>query len=228
MRRSWVKIAGIAAVVIFSASVGALASSLLNAQQSGVHQSGGAQAGRLTIRVEQALADPASDLLPDSNGCPTVPNVTPPTPVSSPACPGGALDFTIENTSNVPVRVTKVAATVQCSGPQGQQTCNPAVFASDKNTDGSFVADETSGSCGASASFTGPDIVDALNNHSNIGANFLNSRPWPIIPAHGTLVVNGTDANALGLGLVHLSNSTAQGCQSATLSIPLTITAVPS
>src|SRR5436305_10533519 len=103
MKRTWFKVVGISTAVVFSAAVGALAGGLLNAQQSGVHQSGGGQAGRLTIRVEQALADPASDLLPDpALGCQTIPQVTPAVTASTPTCRGGALDFTIENTSNVP------------------------------------------------------------------------------------------------------------------------------
>src|SRR4051794_41001662 len=172
MRRNLVKVVGLSTLVVFSAAVGALASGGFNAQQSGVHQNGGGQAGRLTIRVEQALADPANDLLPDPAVCPTT--GTPAVTISSTGCPRGALDFTIENTSNVPLRVTGVAPL--CTTAPGQQTCTAAGFNSDKNAnDGSFAADELSGTCAGSASFTAPNIIDAGGIPSNPGGNLVNS-----------------------------------------------------
>ena len=115
----------------------------------------------------------------------------------TPCGPGGALAFTIENTGNMPLRV--IALSLGCFG---------GCISSNKNVDGTFVSTGT-GSCASSAFFLGPP-------------NFNN---WPVIPAHATLQVNGTDNNALGAGLLHLGSATPQGCQGATYQVPLNVTA---
>lgn len=164
------------------------AASLWTAGQKGFHQEGSGQAGKLSIRVEAGLADPTGTLLPDN---------PPGTCAVAPCGPGGALAFTIENTGNVPLRVTGLLV-----------ACPPCVTSSNKNTDGTFVIDG-SGSCGTFAGFLPP-------------ADFKN---WPIIPAHATLQVNGTDNNQLGAGMLHLVPTTPSGCQGATYQIPLTVVA---
>lgn len=110
---------------------------------------------------------------------------------------GGALAFTIENTGNMPLRVIGVAP----PSPFGY-------FFSNKNPDGTFVT-IGSGSCATYGRFLGP-------------TNFNN---WPIIPAHATLQVNGTDNNALGAGMLHLTPNTPSGCQGATYQVVLAVTA---
>lgn len=167
-----------------------LAASLWTAGQKGFHQEGSGQAAKLSIRVEAGIADPASTLVPeDSATSCLIPN--------TPCGPGGALAFTIENTGNMPLRVTGVLA-----------PCSFGCMLSNKNADGTFVTNET-GSCGQYGIFLGP-------------SNFNN---WPIIPAHATLQVNGTDNNQLGAGMIHLRSITPQGCQGATYQVPLTVTA---
>jgi hypothetical protein len=52
-----------------------------------------------------------------------------------------------------------------------------------------------------------------------------NFKNWPIIPAHATLQVNGTDNNELGAGMLHLQATTPTGCQGATYQVPLIVTA---
>lgn len=166
------------------------AASLWVAGQKGFHQEGSGQAAKLSIRVEAGIADPTSTLVPenDPGSCITI---------TTPCGPGGALAFTIENTGNMPLRVTGVLA-----------PCLFGCLLSNKNADGTFVTNGN-GNCGSSGIFVGP-------------SNFNN---WPIIPAHATLQVNGTDNNALGAGMLHLRSATPQGCQGATYQVPLTVTA---
>src|SRR5690349_14774590 len=78
------------------------AASLWTAGQKGFHQQGGGQAAKLSIRVEAGLADPTSTLVPEDafTSC-----------FATPCGPGGALAFTIENTGNIPLRVTGVSQT---------------------------------------------------------------------------------------------------------------------
>jgi hypothetical protein len=164
------------------------AASLWTAGQKGFHQDGTGQAAKLSIRVEAGIADPTGTLVPEDAA----------TSCFTTVCgPGGALAFTIENTGNMPLRVTGVA-----------QTCGTGCILSNKNADGTFVSNGT-GSCGSSGFFEAP-------------SNFNN---WPIIPAHATLQVNGTDNNQLGAGMLHLLFNTPQGCQGATYQVLLTVTA---
>lgn len=76
-------------------------------------------------------------------------------------------------------------------------------------TDGAKITSDH-GTCGASASFAPPD---------------LGGRPWPVIPPHATLQVNGSDSNQLGLGLIHLAVDTPNECQGATFTVPLSVAA---
>jgi hypothetical protein len=168
------------------------------ANQEGFRSAGAGQAARLTIQVEAGMADPSSDLLPDSTFC-------------SFACGGGALSFSITNSSDVPVRVTQIAlATFQC----GFSTCNQ--ITSNKNGDGTFVSldsngfpQSSTGDCAKVVAFAAP-------------TNFNN---WPTISPHTTLQVNGTDNNRLGAGMIHLASNTQQGCQGATFALGLNVTA---
>jgi hypothetical protein len=214
-------------LAVFGSAIGALAASFWSAKQTGFRQRGGGRGATLTIRVEGALADPASDLLPDPFA-PAAPFPctagTTSTAISTPTCPGGALNFTIQNTSDVPLSVVRIEAAV----PPTPAT----IFSSDKFTSGTFAPDQISGDCKFVARYQAPDIVDANGGHSNastgvppISNNQINSRPWPIIPPHGTLAVNGTDANQLGLGMIHLDSFAANGCQGATFSTSLIVTA---
>jgi hypothetical protein len=168
-----------------------------NAVQQGFRQAGAAQAVHLTMQVEAGLADPNSDLIPDTSSC-------------IPSCPGGALSFAITNQSDLPIRVTQLAqATFTC----GSSQC--PLINSNKNTDGSFVTHNADGSqtavgsCAVSAAFVAPP-------------NFDN---WPTIAPHSTLQVNGTDNSQLGAGLIHLFSTTPQGCQGALFTIQLKVTA---
>jgi len=216
---------GVSVLAVFGAAIGALAASVWSAKQTGYRQRGGGQGATLTIRVEGALADPASDLLPDPSGCTKSSLGSPPsssgTTISTPACPGGAMNFTIQNTSNVPLRVVSIDAVI----PPSPAT----MFNSDKDSTGTFVDDQVGGSCAFSAHYQAPDIIAADHSHSNVSnlgpGNQINSRPWPIIPPHGTLAVNGTDANQLGLGMIHLDGFNTNGCQGATFSTSLIVTA---
>jgi hypothetical protein len=125
--------------------------------------------------------------------------------VSSP-CPGGALGFAITNTSDFPIQVIGIAqATVPC-GLGG--TCNSV--SSNKNTDGTFPTPGTSGSCVTDMYFVAPQDF----------------RGWPTIAPHSTLQVNGTDNNQLGAGMIHLVNSTPDGCQGALFTVGLKVTAM--
>jgi hypothetical protein len=186
------------AIVVAAVSV-AYAVGTFKASQEGFRQAGEGQAARLTMRVEAAIADPNSDLLPDSTSCGS-------------GCPGGALSFSITNSSDVPLRVTAITlATYQC-GFGG--TCNQVT--SNKLHDGSFV---TLDSNGAPASGTGD-----CNTYVAFVAP-VNFNNWPTIGPHTTLHVNGTDNNQLGAGMIHLSPVTPQGCQGATFAIGLNVTA---
>lgn len=188
------------AIVVGAVSV-AYAVGTFKANQEGFRSGGEGQAARLTIQVEAGMADASSDLVPDSPTCGTGC-----TPI------GGALSFSITNSSDVPVRVTQIAlATYQC-GFGG--TCNQ--ITSNKNGDGTFVALDVNGfpqsgtgDCARSVNFVAP-------------ANFNN---WPTIGPHTTLQVNGTDNNRLGAGMIHLVSITPQGCQGATFAIGLNVTA---
>ncbi|TME54376.1 MAG: hypothetical protein E6I60_07850 [Chloroflexi bacterium] len=120
--------------------------------------------------------------------------------------PGGALTFAIENTSNVPLAVTQIDVVNVQSTTCGGTVC--PLISSNKNGTGAFVAGGN-GDCKQWASITPP-------------SSYLN---WPIIAPHSTLQVNGTDNNRLGAGMIHLSSSTAQGCQGATFGVNLKVTA---
>src|SRR6266516_2866529 len=63
------------------------------ASQDGFRQAGESQAGHLAIRVEAGMADANGDFIPDDQNA---------------GGSGGALSFSITNTSAVPVRVTKI------------------------------------------------------------------------------------------------------------------------
>jgi hypothetical protein len=185
------------AIVVGAVSI-AYAVGTFKASQEGFRQAGEGQAARLTMRVEAAIADPNSDLLPDSTSCGL-------------GCAGGALTFSITNSSDVPLRVTQIAlGTYQC----GFSMCNQ--ITSNKFHDGSFQILDANGAptsgtgdCNQYVAFVAP-------------ANFYN---WPTIGAHTTLQVNGTDNNQLGAGMIHLSPTTPQGCQGATFALGLNVTA---
>src|SRR4030081_194030 len=81
------------AILVGAVSV-AYAIGTFKANQEGFRQGGEGQATRLTMRVEAGMADPNSDLVPDDNN-----------PFSQ---RGGDLSFSIKNTSDVPLRVTKI------------------------------------------------------------------------------------------------------------------------
>ena len=168
----------------------AYAALTFKANQEGFRQAGEGQAARLTMRVEAGMADPNSDLIPDD-----LVNLSP---------PGGALNFSIKNTSDVPLRVTKIELVFQ---PCGVSLC-PAVT-SNKNGDGTYNGIGF-GDCKQWVSFAAPSNFDS----------------WPTIAPHSTLQVNGTDNNRLGTGMIHLSNNTAQGCQGASFALTLLVTAV--
>ena len=169
----------------------AYAAFTFKANQEGNRQAGEGQAARLTMRVEAGMADANSDLIPDDF-------------YNASASPGGALNFSINNTSDLPLRVTKIELATQTNGT----TITPLVT-SNKNGDGTYNSSGF-GDCKQWASFVSP-------------SNFDN---WPTIAPHSTLQVNGTDNSRLGAGMIHLSNSTAQGCQGAIFALTLNVTAV--
>ncbi len=191
-------------VALLVAPILAQGASSLTASDSDDHGRGQAESARLEIELEAGL-DPSSLLVPDSPGC----------SATGPGCPGGNLNFSIENKSGVPVRVTNLQqATGRCAGTGKPTTC-PAPIASDRLDNGQRVAapDYTStaaNSCGTYARFSPPNLTAA---------------PWPVIPAHGTLQVNGTDGYALGAHLIHLVSTTPSACQGAGLFVPLSVTA---
>jgi len=125
---------------------------------------------------------------------------------SSPSNPGGDLTFAIENTSNVPLAVTQIdVVTVQSTSCGGTQC---PFISSNKNGTGAFVSGG-GGDCKQYVTITSP-------------TSFVN---WPTIAPHSTLQVNGTDSNRLGAGMIHLAYNTAQGCQGATFTVNLNVTA---
>ena len=179
----------------------AYATGTFKANQEGYRQAGESQAARLTMQVEAGTADANSDFVPDSNQC----SVTNP-------CPGGALSFSIANTSDLPIRVTQIAQATFGCGFGGQCT----IQSSNKNGNGTFAArnaDGTftsgSGDCQQYLTFVAPSNFD----------------PWPTIGPHSTLQVNGTDNSQLGAGLIHLTSSTPSGCEGAIFNLGLKVTA---
>jgi hypothetical protein len=197
-----------------------LATVIYKANEKGSNQGAGGQATTLTIRVEAGLADPSAILIPDfsTGGCPVVPSTFVPHPApASTVCPGGAIGFSVENTSDIPLRVTDVEQRACVNNAVYPPTSSPCPFTSDKNTDGSWAyLPIATGSCAQFASFNAPVL-----NPADYGVG----HPWPVIPAHSTLQVNGSDGNALGAGLLHLSPDTPSACQGATYQVPLDVTA---
>ena len=172
----------------------AYAINTFKANQDGFRQAGEGQAARLTMRVEAGMADANSVLIPDDAQYPTY-------------SAGGALSFSIQNTSDLPLQVTKVeAVTTTCGNVPPFSQC--PIVSSNKNTDGTF-ASVGSGSCSQYAKLVAPT---SFNN-------------WPTIAPHSTLQVNGTDNNRLGAGMIHLANNTVQECQGATFALALYVTA---
>src|SRR3989442_5437801 len=139
----------------------AYAINTFKANQEGFRQSGEGQAARLTMRVEAGMADANSVLIPDDAQYPLY-------------SAGGALSFSIQNTSDLPLQVTKIdAVTITCGAPPNFTQC--PIVASNKNTDGTF----TSGGTGTS------------NQYAKLVAptSFPN---WPTTPPHSTLWVTGS------------------------------------
>src|SRR5256886_2270623 len=183
-----ISVLGSLAIVVAAVSV-AYAFGTFKASQEGFRQAGESQAGHLTIRVEAGMADANGDFIPDDQFA---------------GGAGGALSFSITNTSAVPVRVTKLElSTAGCTNT----ACTG--ITSNKNTDGSFSTILGNGSCYSSTSFTAPTSFDS----------------WPTIAPHGTLQVNGTDNYHLGAGMLHMAYNTPQGCQGATFAAQLNVTA---
>jgi hypothetical protein len=175
---------------ILVVGVGAVyAAFTFKANQEGYRQSGETQSARLTMRVEAAMADPNGDFVPDD---------------ASVGGPGGDLNFTVRNTSNLPIRVTSIERSTN-----GCVVTSCTGVTSNKNIDGGFVTVSGQGTCYSYLTFNGP------SNYDN----------WPTIAPHSSLEVNGTDTSRLGAGLVHLSNGTPQGCQGASFSVQLVVTA---
>jgi hypothetical protein len=175
------------AIVVGAVSF-AYALGTFKANQEGYRQGAAGQATHITMRVEAGMADANSELVPDIGT----------------GWPGGALSFSITNTSQVPLRVSAIElASTSAYGTNGY------AISSNKNTSGSFAPGGTGGTCSQWASFIAP-------------TNFNN---WPTIAPHTTLEVNGTDNNRLGAGMIHLSYYTDQGCQGATFAISLNVTA---
>src|SRR5437667_80040 len=149
------------AIIVAAVSV-AYAFGTFKASQDGFRQAGESQAGHLTIRVEAGMADANGDFIPDDLNA---------------GGGGGALSFSITNTSAVPVRVTKIelstagCASLSCTG-----------ITSNKNTDGTFSTILGGGTCYLYATFSTPTSFDS----------------WPTIAPHGTLQVNASLALAAG------------------------------
>jgi hypothetical protein len=201
-RKLLISVLSSVAIVVGAVSV-AYAVGTFRASQEGFRQAGEGQAARLVMRVEAGMADANSDLLPDSSNCGNTGNL----------CPGGALTFSITNSSDVPLRVTQIALAMSPCGFGG--TC-PAIT-SNKFHDGSFVVLDSNGAPPANGTGDCNQYVAFVPP-----ANFYN---WPTIGPHTTLHVNGTDNNQLGAGMIHLATSTPQGCQGATFAIGLNVTA---
>jgi hypothetical protein len=175
----------------------AYAAGTFKASNEGFRPAGAGQAMRLTMRVEAGMADANSDLVPDDIYASAI----------SPG-PGGALSFSIKNTNDVPLRVTKVEQATGFCYVNSQQSLCPIVT-SNKNGAGTYDASGT-GDCKQYVTFLAPGSYDN----------------WPTIAPHSTLEVNGTDNNRLGAGMIHLTNATAQGCQGAVFALTLNVTAV--
>lgn len=167
----------------------AYAANTFKAIQSGYRQSGEGQAARVTMTIEATTADQNALVIPDDPSC------------IAGACPGGALSFAIANTSQFPIRVTKIEL--------GSPGVGVPPVDSNKNSDGTFAVGGTGGNCAQNALFLAP-------------ANYDN---WPTIGARSTLQVNGSDANSLGANMLHLFSGTPQGCQGASFGVSLKVTA---
>ena len=180
-------------VGIVIAGIGvAYATYTFKANQEGFRQGGESQASRITMRVEAGMADANADFIPDDYYTTSAQN------------PGGSLSFSINNTSDFPIRVTKLELVTQTVGT----TVYPQVT-SNKNGDGTYTY-SGNGDCKQWATFLAPTVFDN----------------WPTIGPHSILHVNGTDNSRLGSGLIHLSTSTTNGCQGATFAMMLNVTAV--
>src|SRR5436190_1988871 len=119
----------------------AYAINTFKANQEGFRPAGEGQAARITMRVEAGMADANSLLIPDDA---TYPQFS----------PGGALSFSIQNTSDLPLQVTKIdAVTVTCGTPPNFTQCQ--VVTSNKNTDGTFTGGGF-GSCSQYAKLVAP------------------------------------------------------------------------
>ena len=173
----------------------AYAAFTFKANQEGFRQGGAAEATRVTMRVEAGMADANSDFVPDD----ALASSTNPSP-------GGDLTFAIENTSDVPLAVTQIDLATYTSTACGSTQC--PFISSNKNGTGAFVT-QGAGDCKQFVTITTP-------------TNFAN---WPTIAPHSTLQVNGRDNNRLGAGMIHLAYTTAQGCQGATFTVNLNVTA---
>src|SRR5256885_14422702 len=131
---------GSLAIVVAAVSV-AYAVATFKANQEGFRPAGEGRAARLTMRVEAGMADANSLLIPDDA---TYPQYS----------PGGALSFSIQNTSDLPLQVTKIdAVTVTCGTPPNFTQCQ--VVTSNKNTDGTFTGGGF-GSCRQYAKLVAP------------------------------------------------------------------------
>jgi len=201
MRKRWMLAPAVLAVGLATATVAALADSNFAAQVTGSRPWGEAQATRITIRVEAGL-DANQVFVPDGFNC----SLT----STNPGCAGGALVFSIENQSSVPLRVVAIS----------QGTVGSCSALSDKREDGTFAGVLT-----CSPSSTSPPSQSCALDTIFVAPNLF-THPWPVIPPHGTLEVNGTDNSALGRGMIHMSNFTPTGCEGATFYIPLNITAI--
>lgn len=187
-RKLLLSVLGSLAILVAGFGV-AYAFGTFKANQEGFRPAGEGQAARLTIRVEAGMADANSDFVPDDF-------------YLGSTSPGGALTFSITNTSDLPMQVSKIE--------QARVTCGPStcpVVSSNKNGDGTY--NPGGGDCKIYVSFSSP-------------ANFDN---WPTIAPHSTLNVNGTDNNRLGAGMIHLATNTPQGCQGALFALTLNVTA---
>lgn len=212
MRKRWLLVPALIGVGLISAAGSALAYSVFSAVQTGSHPWGASESSRLTIRVEAGM-DADQVFVPDSPSCGNpVAGVA-----ASPGCQGGSLVFSIENQSEVPLRVAAVSQGTISDGV----TSNCRVL-SDKYEDGSFATGLTCTRLSVSIASCAADVAFAAPNLNVNGG----ARPWPIIPPHGTLQVNGTDNNQLGLGMIHLNSVTPPGCEGANFYIPLLVSAL--
>jgi len=183
-----ISVLGSLAVVVAAVSV-AYAFGTFKANQEGFRQAGESQAAHLTIRVEAGMADANGDFIPDDLNA---------------GGRGGALSFSITNSSDVPVRVTKIELSTA-----GCVTTGCTGITSNKNTDGTFSTILGGGSCYQDTFLVAPTSFES----------------WPTIAPHGTLQVNGTDNYHLGAGMIHMVFNTPQGCQGATFAAQLNVTA---